>query len=68
MCSQRRASDDCVYDTANCGREGFVRELDCGEEADSGMLNGSVVLRRFPNVASSRGGVLRGEYRDMEPR
>lgn len=58
-----------MYDTANWGREGFVRELDCGEEDDSGMLSDvRVVLRRFPKVASSRGGVFMGEYRDMEPR
>ena len=58
-----------MYDTANWGRDGFVRGLDCGDVDDSGMFSDvRVVLRRFPNVTSSRGGVLRGEYRDMEPR
>ena len=69
MCSQRQASEDCVYDTANWGREGFVRGLDCGDVDDSGMFSDvRLVLRRFPNVGSSRGGVLMGEYRDIEPR
>jgi hypothetical protein len=50
-------------------REGFVDDVlgvPPGREEDKGAAN--VVLRRFPNVASSRGGVLIGDLRTREER
>lgn len=49
-------------------REGFVVDgiMPPGREEEIGA--GSVTLRRFPNVASSRGGVLVGERRAKDER
>lgn len=61
MCCQRRARANWVYETAERVRSGFVGDM--GDD-DSGALSPlNATLRRFPNVPSSRGGVLMGELR-----
>jgi hypothetical protein len=67
-CSHRRARDDCAYEIEDLRREGLVVDGAPvpGSEEERGAV--MVTLRRFPNIGSSRGGVLMGERRTKDAR
>lgn len=68
-CCRRLASEDCAYETVVWGRDGLVREVRMGEDDEKGRFNEfRVVLRLFPKVLSSRGGVFIGDCRFKELR
>lgn len=67
-CCHRRASEVWLDATASSGLDGFVRITGDDEDGSAVIVDVIVILRRFPNVVSSRGGVFIGECLVRDPR